>query len=184
MQNADVVQWIAFVVLAALTLIPAIAVVADRNLFHGALWLLLSLFGVAGLFVLLAAPFLAAVQVLVYMGAIVILIIFAIMLTRRVMGARETVNDRWLIGAVMAVLAFGVITAILWAASQNTTLFTIQSPTYSLALDSDYWVNTVANLGKSLVDMNQYALPFELASLLLTGAMIGAIVIAREDISL
>src|SRR5258708_33137156 len=101
MQNVDVVQWIAFVVLTLLTLGGAIMVVADRNLFHGALWLLLALFGVAGFFVMLAAPFLAAVQVLVYMGAIVILIIFAIMLTRRLMGLHETENGQW--GASLAV---------------------------------------------------------------------------------
>src|SRR5476651_1825375 len=113
MQNVDLVQWIAFAVLTLLTLGGAIMVVADRNLFHGALWLLVSLFGVAGFFVMLAAPFLAAVQVLVYMGAIVILIIFAIMLTQRMMGARETLNSRWPLGLVMSALAFLIIALVL-----------------------------------------------------------------------
>src|SRR5579859_6010691 len=119
MPNVDVVQWIAFVVLSLLVLGGGIMVVADRNLFHGALWLLVSLFGVAGLFVMLSAPFLAAVQVLVYMGAIVILIIFAIMLTRRVMGARETVNERWPLGLLMSALAFLVIALVLVLASNS-----------------------------------------------------------------
>lgn len=94
MQSVDWVQWLAFGILTLLTVGAALAVVIDRNLFHSALWLLVSLFGVAGLFVMLSAPFLAAVQVLVYMGAIVILIIFAIMLTRRMMGisSRSTVS--------------------------------------------------------------------------------------------
>src|SRR5258708_11236792 len=106
MQNLDVVQWVAFLVLSLLTLGGGIMVVSDYNLFHGALWLLVSLFGVAGLFVMLAAPFLAAVQVLVYMGAIVILIIFAIMLTQRLMGSKEESNQRWPLGLVMSALAF------------------------------------------------------------------------------
>jgi NADH:ubiquinone oxidoreductase subunit 6 (subunit J) len=121
------------------------------------------------------------VQVLVYMGAIVILIIFAIMLTRGVMGARETSNSRWAIGLAVSVVAFVIVAFVLFMAGNNG-LFSVQSPTIALDLNSDYWKNAVANLGKSLVDIGQYALPFELASLLLTGAMIGAIVIAREEI--
>ena len=178
MQTALVVQWVAFVILSLLTLGGGILVVADHNLFHGALWLLVSLFGVAGLFVMLAAPFLAAVQVLVYMGAIVILIIFAIMLTRRVMGVTETVNRSWPIGLVMAALAFLVLAFVLVLASNSPLLAAAQKPPTLTDLD------TITNFGKSLVDPGQYALPFELASLLLTGAMIGAIVIAREDTAL
>src|ERR1700682_3725438 len=122
MQNVDVVQWVAFVILSLLTLGAAIKVVSDYNLFHGALWLLISLFGVAGLFVMLAAPFLAAVQVLVYMGAIVILIIFAIMLTRRMIGVTETVNSSWPIGLVMSALAFLVLAFVLVLASNSSLL--------------------------------------------------------------
>jgi NADH-quinone oxidoreductase subunit J len=173
MQNLDLVQWVAFIVLTVLTLGAGFMVAQDRNLFHGALWLLVCLFGVAGFFVMLAAPFLAAVQVLVYMGAIVILIIMAIMLTRRLMGERESVNDQWPIGLAMSAIAFLVIAFILALASNSSLLdrgIVAQVPT-----------DTVVGLGKSLVDTNQYMLPFELASLLLTGAMIGAIVIARED---
>src|SRR5260221_9591087 len=173
MQNVDVVQWIAFVVLTLLTLGGAIMVVADRNLFHGALWLLVSLFGVAGFFVMLAAPFLAAVQVLVYMGAIVILIIMAIMLTRRLMGEREAANDQWPIALAMSAIAFLVLAFILALASN--------SPLLTRTAVATITPDNIVAFGKSLVDTNQYMLPFELASLLLTGAMIGAIVIARED---
>src|SRR5215813_7651729 len=113
MPNVDVVQWIAFIVLSLLVLGGGLMVVVDRNLFHSALWLLVTLFGVGGLFVMLSAPFLAAVQVLVYMGAIVILIIFAIMLTQRMMGQREEVNNRWPIGLVMSALAFLLVAFVL-----------------------------------------------------------------------
>ena len=179
MQNVDIVQWIAFIVLSVLTLGGGIMVARDRNLFHGALWLLVCLFGVAGLFVLLAAPFLAAVQVLVYMGAIVILIIFAIMLTRRVMGEQELPNSQWPVGLAMSALAFLVLGFILWRATVPTTA---EIPALLPAVaGGTIGVDSVVLFGKSLVATDQYALPFELASLLLTGAMIGAIVIAREE---
>jgi len=170
--QVDVVQWIFFVILSVITIGGALMVVADRNLFHGALWLLVSLFGVAGLFVMLSAPFFAAVQVLVYMGAIVILIIFGIMLTQHVMGHREEVNNRWVLGLIMSLLAF-LITALILVLANNSPLIT----TTNIVSMPD----SVANFGKALVDQNQYALPFELASLLLVAAMIGAIVIARDD---
>ena len=74
-----------FIILSVITLGAALAVVTSKNLFHSALFMVLSFVGVAGLYVLLEAGFLAAVQILVYVGAIAILIIFAIMLTRRLM---------------------------------------------------------------------------------------------------
>lgn len=175
MQSIDWVQWLAFGILTLLAVGSALAVVIDRNLFHSALWLLVSLFGIAGFFVLLSAPFLAAVQVLVYMGAIVILIIFAIMLTRRLMGITETLNSQWWVGAIVAVVTFFVIALVLYNAGQGTHPLLVREPIAALSS------RTVADLGAALVDPSQYALPFELASLLLTGAMIGAIVIARED---
>jgi len=80
---------IGFVVFAIFTLGGALGVVTTRNLFQGTIWLMVSLFGVAGYFVLLSAPFLAAVQILVYIGAIAILITFAVMLTRSIARIKE-----------------------------------------------------------------------------------------------
>jgi NADH:ubiquinone oxidoreductase subunit 6 (subunit J) len=134
-----------------------------------------SLFGVAGLFVMLSAPFLAAVQVLVYMGAIVILIIFAIMLTRRLMGIEEALNSQWWVGAIVASISFLVIAFVLFQAGQGANPALVREPIAA------FNPRTVADLGVALVDPSQYALPFELASVLLTAAMIGSIVIARED---
>lgn len=175
MQTIDWVQWLAFGILTLMTVGAALAVVIDRNIFHSALWLLLSLFGVAGLFVLLSAPFLAAVQVLVYMGAIVILIIFAVMLTRRMMGLTEAVNSQWWVGAIAAAVTFFIIALVLFQAGQGAQPALLREPVAALNLRG------VEELGRVLVDPAQYALPFELASVLLTAAMIGAIVIARED---
>lgn len=166
-------QTIAFFIFAILTLGGALGVVASRNLIHGALYLIVSLFGGAGFFVLLSAPFIAVVQVLVYIGAIAILIIFAVMLTRSMTTLRELYNRQWwlsaLVGALLFVLLVVAVIVPVWG----------ENGTKSDQPVSDE-VATTQDLGVALVDGNQYVLPFEVASLLLTGAMIGAIVIARD----
>lgn len=161
---------IAFFVFSLCTLGGAIGVVTTRNLFRGTIFLMVSLFGGAGYFVLLSAPFLAAVQVLVYIGAIAILITFAVMLTRSV----TRVSDRYvrtipsLIGAVIlfVVLIAGVVLPV-WGDVPADSAPTV--------------VRTTRDLGIALVDGNGFVVPFLVASLLLTAAMIGAIVIAREE---
>jgi hypothetical protein len=87
------VMQLIFIIIAAISLGGALMVVTTRNLVHAALWLILTLFGVAVLFVLLNAGFLAIVQVVVYIGAIAILMIFAIMLTRQVMGGVDNTRS-------------------------------------------------------------------------------------------
>ncbi|MBK9746226.1 MAG: NADH-quinone oxidoreductase subunit J [Anaerolineae bacterium] len=166
-------QTIAFFIFALLALGGALGVVMARNLIHGALYLIVSLFGGAGFFVLLSAPFMAVVQVLVYIGAIAILIIFAVMLTRGMTRLGEIYNRQWwmsaIVGGLMFVLlALGVILPV-WG--ENGI-----NPNQPVS-DS---VATTEDLGVALVDGNQYVLPFQVASLLLTGAMIGAIVLARD----
>ena len=167
-------QTIAFFIVALLSVGGALGVVLSRNLIHGALYLIVSLFGGAGMFILLSAPFLAAVQVLVYIGAIAILIIFAVMLTRSMTNIREIFNRQWWLSAVVAVLLFVllVVGGILPAWGEGGT-----NPNIPV---SDGATTTV-DLGVALVDGNQYVLPFEVASLLLTAAMIGAILIARDN---
>jgi NADH-quinone oxidoreductase subunit J len=167
-------QSITFFVFSIFVLGGGLGVVSTRNLFHGALYLVLSLFGVAGLFVLLSAPFLAAVQVLVYIGAIAILIVFAVMLTRSMTHLTEIVNRQWWLSAVVGVLLFlflaaGIILPV-WGA--NSAFAGQIAPEV---------VGTTEDLGIALVSGNQFVLPFEVASVLLTAAMIGAIVIARDD---
>jgi NADH-quinone oxidoreductase subunit J len=167
------VQTIAFLIFAVLSLGGALGVVTSRNLIHGALYLIVSLFGGAGFFVLLSAPFIAVVQVLVYIGAIAILIIFAVMLTRSMTGMRELFNRQWWLSAIVGILLFLLLTIAVilpvWGANGS-------KPNLPVADQ----VATTQDLGVALVDGNQYVLPFEVASLLLTGAMIGAIVIARD----
>src|SRR5262249_17617754 len=105
------VQTIAFLIFAVLSLGGALGVVTSRNLIHGALYLIVSLFGGAGFFVLLSAPFIAVVQVLVYIGAIAILIIFAVMLTRSMTGMRELFNRQWWLSAIVGLLLFLLLAA-------------------------------------------------------------------------
>ena len=164
-------QSVAFFIFSALSIGGALGVVTSRNLIHGALYLIVSLFGGAGFFILLSAPFLAAVQVLVYIGAIAILIIFAVMLTRSMTNMREVNNRQWWGGALAALLLFVLlIVGVILPVFGNMDMSQVSLVT-----------GTTEDLGVALVDGNQFVLPFEVASLLLTGAMIGAIVIARDN---
>jgi NADH-quinone oxidoreductase subunit J len=162
---------IIFLVTAALTLGSALLVVTSRNMIHAALWLVVSLFGIAVLYVLLEAGFLAVVQVVVYIGAIAILMIFAIMLTRKIVNEttpRFNANWGWalLVGIVMfAGLAFILVS---WPG--------IHTPLATLPRNAD----PLRELGVALVSPEAYVLPFEVASILLLAAMIGAIVVAWE----
>ncbi|HBX70891.1 MAG TPA: proton-conducting membrane transporter [Chloroflexi bacterium] len=160
---------IAFLIVALITLYAALEVVTTNNLIHAALWLIVTLFGVAGIFVLLSAPFLAVVQVMVYIGAIAILMIFAIMLTRSVGKAEEVqVNKNWPIAAVFGFFMFaGLAVILIFSGKGNNTM--------PFLADGG---ETIAELGKALVSPSGYVLPFELASVLLLAALIGAIVIA------
>ena len=163
---------IAFLIFSVIAIGGGLGVVLNRNLFRGTIWLMVSLFGVAGLFVLLSAPFLAAIQILVYIGAIAILFSFAVMLTRGLtqIGARfnRMVPTALGAGALFIIIALGVIAPV-WGSNPDTFL-----PV------SDQ-VITTTELGEAFVSGDQLVLPFEVASLLLTAAMVGAIVIARED---
>jgi NADH-quinone oxidoreductase subunit J len=165
------VDQIIFLIAAAATLAAGLATVTARNLVHAALALIASFFGVAILFVLLQAGFLATVQVVLYIGAIAILIIFAIMLTRRVMqDTGPQTNQQWWLSALLALALF----AALWVILQQVPA--LQNVTAGPAISPDY----LNQLGASFVDPNQYLLPFELASVLLLIALVGSIVIAGE----
>jgi len=162
---------IVFIIVAAATLGAALMVVISRNLVHSALWLVASLFGVAIVFVLLQAGFLAVVQVVIYIGAIAVLMIFAIMLTRKI--AQEQAprfNENWLWGAGIALVLFAALSYILFSWSGINTPLMPLNPSY----------DTLKALGVALVAPEGYVLAFELASVLLLAALVGAIVVAWE----
>jgi NADH-quinone oxidoreductase subunit J len=165
------VDQILFLITALVTMGAAATVVTAQNLVHAALALIATFFGVAILFVLLQAGFLATVQVVLYIGAISILIIFAIMLTRRVMqDSGPQTNQQWWLAAVFALALF----AALWVVLQQVPA--LQQASGSLPIPG----NSLQLLGFGFVDPNQYLLPFELASVLLLIALVGSIVIAGE----
>jgi NADH-quinone oxidoreductase subunit J len=165
------VEQLAFIVVAVVTLIASISVVTSRNLIHSALWLILTLFGVAIFYVFLNAGFFAVVQVIVYIGAIAILFIFTAMLTRRVM--KETgpqTNSNWWLGVIIAGFLFAGLVVVL----VNWSGFSSTAPVLSSTSGQ------ITELGLALVSPDQYVLPFELASILLVAGMIGAIYVAGE----
>lgn len=160
------VEQIIFIIISAIAVGGAFGVVAARNLFHSALFLVLSFAGVAGLYILLDAGFIAAVQVLIYIGAISILILFAVMLSQNLMARDERqTNRRWAIGATLAIAFTAALVVMLVRAS--STMPVGNAPIVS-----------IEQLGAALV--GQFALPFELASALLLVAMVGAILLAKE----
>lgn len=162
---------ILFIVIAAATLGSALMVVTARNLIHAALWLIVALFGIAVFYALLSAGFLAMAQVVVYIGAIAILMIFAIMLTRPEHQNRSgQLNSHWGWAAVIAAALFGGLVWVLngWPG--------IGASLPAMSERSD----PLRELGLALVAPNAYVLPFELASVLLLAALIGSIVIAWD----
>ncbi|MFC2028562.1 NADH-quinone oxidoreductase subunit J [Chloroflexota bacterium] len=162
-------EQIIFIITAALIVGSALMVVTTRNLVHAALWLVATLFGVAILYGLTSAGFLALVQVVVYIGAIAILFIFAVMLTRKEMRDQGSqVNKNWAISAILALLVFGGLTFILAGWDKFS----------SLANMDPVKGDTLTKLGKALVSPDAFVLPFEVASILLVAALVGAVYLA------
>lgn len=160
-----------FLFTAALILWAAFMMVTRQNLVHAALYLIVTLFGVAVLFVLLEAGFLAVVQVLVYIGAIAILMIFAVMLTRGDVIEEEGVNRSYGWAAMLSALfCFGLIILVGQWPSVNAA---------APALDATR--DTIVELGTALVSPEGYVIPFEVASVMLLAALIGALVVARPQ---
>ena len=164
---------IVFWILAFFTVVSAILVVSLKNIFHCALFLILCLFSVAGIYILLEAEFLAAAQVLIYVGAVAILMIFAIMLTSNLASsAIRQSNENVLVSAfVSIVFAFAMFIML----GGTRTVWSDIKP----AISSNFAQPNILNLGKLL--MTKYVLPFEVVSVLLLAAMIGAIVLARKE---
>ncbi len=155
-----------FIALSLFTLVCALGVVVAKNVFHAALFLVGAFFGVAGLYVLLEADFLFAAQIMVYVGAISILIIFAIMLSRGY-GAEGKAgqNSQWGLAAIVSGLLFLVMALVFWK---------VEWPVTSAGVPGD----AIAQIGAGFV--GKYMLPFEVASVLLLVALVGAIIIARD----
>ncbi len=164
---------IIFYLLAALTLVSGYLAVTTRMIFRAAIYLLFSLIGVAGLYFWLQYEFIAAVQIVVYVGGIVVLIIFSIFLTQQ---AGEELPkqklDRKIFSALAAFCGFAL-----------TLLQVYQHTFYESPGETS--PATVLNIGKKMLSVNDggYALPFEVISILLLAALVGCIVIAMRPVA-
>jgi len=162
---------IVFLLTAALIIGSAVMVVVSRNLVHAALWLVATLFGVAILYAILDAGFLAVVQVVVYIGAIAILFIFAVMLTRKEMRDRGPQHRKdWWIAAMIGLLVLAGLVSVLVGQPEINRIAGPIPPDF----------DPVLALGHALVSPDAYVLPFEVASILLLAALVGAVYIAAS----
>ena len=163
-----VLMQVVFILVAVVTLVSALRVVTVNRIPHAAMWLVLALVGVAVLFALLDAGFFVVVQIMVYVGAIAILIIFALMLTRNAMeDSGPQLSRTW-----WALLASGgVFMVLIGALSPWEQMQSIPGILPAGGLD-------IAELGRLLVEPAGFVIPFEIASLLLLAAMIGAAYVA------
>jgi NADH-quinone oxidoreductase subunit J len=161
MTPSDVVFWI----LAVLTVGSAAVVVLSRTLIYSAFALLFTFFGVAGLYVLLGADFLAATQLLIYVGGILVLLLFGVMLTHKIYDLDLRTETTQLLSGVIVAAGLFVILA---ATAVRTDWATAERPP----------APTTSDIGRLF--MGQYLLPFEAASVLLLVALIGAAMIVRR----
>ena len=157
-------EWI-FTGLGLVGILAAVRLVTAKNVVHAALFLVVSLAMVAGVYLLLAAEFVAWVQVLIYVGAIVVLLLFGLMLTRAPIGREALDNQQRGVSAVVAVGVLVGLSVLLWDTFRGAEINLRTSRT--------------AGVGGNLFE--SFVLPFEVVSFLLLAALIGAIVLARRE---
>lgn len=172
----ELIHYAIFALLALVTVGSAIAVATTRRIIHAAFWLFPVFAGIAGFYLYLDAQFLAAIQVLIYIGAILVLIIFAVTLTRHANDTEERQSNMLVLPVILSAL-------VLLAALAGAIGMTHWQPAYrtveQINLVPGVVVTDVAAIG--LVLLQKYLLPFEITSVLLLAAMIGAIVLARKE---
>ena len=157
-----------FFILSVLTIVGAAAALTLRNLVHCVLALMVAFVGLAGLYLQLDAQFIGFAQILVYIGAVAILIVFAILLTRGTESPSQSiVSPSWAISSVVSVVVFGVLA------------WTIRSSVATRHPIPPQPEMTVKQIGNAL--MSRFALPLEVIGLLLTAALVGAVTIAMQD---
>ncbi|MEE2768110.1 MAG: NADH-quinone oxidoreductase subunit J [Actinomycetota bacterium] len=162
-----IAQNVVFAVIGLAMVAAALRMVTTANVVHAALYLVIILSGAAGLFILLGAEFVAVTQILVYIGAIVVLFLFGIMLTRGSYGTDEdTGQERHKMAALVGVLVLGV--------TAGSLIDTFRDAELARSAPS-----STAEIGDSI--FGQYIVPFEAISVLLLAALIGSVVVARRD---
>jgi NADH-quinone oxidoreductase subunit J len=174
-----------FIALSAFGLLMALGTVFARNLVHAALFLVAFFFIVACQFVLLEAEFMAAIQVLIYIGAVAVLLMFGIMLTRNIQGDETTiVTKSWRLlgigvaGSVLIVLVLGINAFTPWTDLSVRPEFPVKADTKTPR--GKAILSMTPTVGREM--MTRYVVSFELAGLLLTAALVGAVVLAQYDL--
>lgn len=157
-------EWI-FAILGVVGIAAAVRLVTSKNVVHAALYLVATLAAVGAMYLVLAAEFVAWVQVLIYVGAIVVLLLFGLMLTRAPIGREALDNQQRGFAAVVGVGVLAGLAVLVWDAFKGARIDLSTSPT--------------ADVGDSL--FRSFVLPFEVVSFLLLAALIGAIVLARKE---
>jgi NADH-quinone oxidoreductase subunit J len=158
---------LAFWCVSATLVGSALAVVLSKNLFHSVLWLALALTGTAGIFLLLDADFLAAVQLLLYAGGVVTIVVFAIVVTERLVGERISQTSRRISSG--AIVAFGILLLIV------TVIARVPLATDKPPMEGEL----TRAVGQTV--LTQFVLPFELLAMLMLAALLGAIYFARPE---
>ncbi len=161
---------IIFYFFALVTIVSAAIVVFSKNIVHSAFSLMFTFFGVAALYVMLNADFIAVTQVLVYVGGILVLLLFGVMLTTKVISVEmKTGTLQTLPASILVAVLAGTLCGIFWITDWVTPV----------ARNAELPTTTSSGIGRAL--MTTYLLPFEVASIVLLVAMVGAAMIARRD---
>jgi NADH-quinone oxidoreductase subunit J len=190
----NVAENVAFGVIAAMMIFSALRVVTTRNVVHAAMWLVMVLAGAAAQYILLAAEFVAVTQVLVYIGAVIVLFLFGVMLTRAKLGQDTTLTRKnWYGAAFVAVILFALLSFSVIDTWEDARLpddrrnglapaqvaGDATEDEVQAALDDPAVGSNTAAVSDSI--FSQYLIAFEVVSVMLTAALIGAIVIARKE---
>lgn len=169
--DVNVAQNVGFWIVAAMMLWGALRVVTAKNVVHAALWLVVVLGGIAAQYILAAAEFVAVSQILVYIGAVMVLFLFGIMLTRAQVGREAGLNNQgWALGIPVALLVFGTLAYVVFDAVETDV---IDEPS------SEQIAGSTTLIADNL--LGPYLLPLIAVSFVLLAAAIGAIVLARKD---
>ena len=168
MNDASFGQLVAFWVTALVMAASSVRVVTSRNVVHAALYLVVTLASVAAIYAQLTAEFVAWVQVLIYIGAVIVLVLFGVMLTRAPLGREALDNEQRSIAVVAAFGLFGTLATVLVDFFEND----------AVPLTSDRASRTV-QVGEQL--FSRWVIPFEVVSVILLAALVGAVALARKD---
>lgn len=159
---------IVFVLLAAVAIAAALAVVTTKQVVHAALWLVVTLGAVAGCYLVMTAEFVAWMQVLIYLGAVVVLLLFGMMLTRAPIGPSDDLTGTNRLAALFAAVAVTAVLGVLVVDAFASTMIDVSGE-----------ASTAAVMGEAL--FRYWVLPFEALSVLLLSALVGAIALSKTD---